>query len=106
MLRQLWFKYSSNNGLFSTSDLVTILKKQQKMIIITTKKTPPPPKKPPKKQNPTTQISFNIDLSDRHFIKLYPNFAKNKTYIVYFLVSSSSTLQSQSSNRGDAIPNF
>lgn len=77
------------------------------MIIITTKKTPTPQKKnPPKKQNPTTQISFNMDLSDGHFIKLYPNFAKNKTYIVYFLVSSSSTLQSQSSNRGDAIPNF
>lgn len=75
------------------------------MIIITSKKTPPP-KKTPKKTNPTTQISFNMDLSDRHFIKLYPNFAKNKTYIVYFLVSSSSTLQSQSSNRGDAIPNF
>lgn len=74
------------------------------MIIITTKKTPPPQKKT--KQNPTTQISFNMDLSDGHFIKLYPNFAKNKTYIVYFLVSSSSTLQSQSSNRGDAIPNF
>lgn len=73
------------------------------MIIITTKKTPsPPPKKKPK----TKQISFNMDLSDRHFIKLYPNFAKNKTYIVYFLVSSSSTLQSQNSNRGDAIPNF
>lgn len=69
-------------------------------------KNTPPPKKKQKKKNPTTQISFNMDLSDRHFIKLYPNFAKNKTYIVFFLVSSSSTLQSQSSNRGDAIPNF